>query len=91
LGCGLSIEKYGIYNRGRAWLKQLLASVLRRLRFEPIPVHVEFVVNKEARDMFPPKHVRFPLPISLHQISTLIGIIIIIIIIIYLSWSWSTC
>jgi hypothetical protein len=60
-----------IYNRGCAWLKQLLASILKRLRFEPTPVHVGFVVDTAAGDRFSSEHVGLPLPISLHQSSIL--------------------
>jgi len=55
--CTHSLTIIIIYNRGRAWPKQLLASILRKLRFEPRPVHVESVVDNAARDRFSAKHV----------------------------------
>jgi hypothetical protein len=67
-----------IYNMNCAWLKQLPASILRRLRFEPTPVHVGLLVYKAAGDRFSSEYVGLPLPISLHQSSTLILIIDVI-------------
>jgi hypothetical protein len=47
--CTHSLTIIIIYNKGCAWPKQLLGSILRRLRFEPRLVHVGFVVDKAGK------------------------------------------
>lgn len=71
--CTHSLTTIIIYNRGCAWLKQLLASIpLEEAQVRAQTSPMGFVVNKVAGDRFLSDHVGLPLPISLHQRSILI-------------------